>query len=89
MVNEAGVPCTACRYCLEHCPQGLDIPQLLAIYNEYCFTGGGWLANMRLGLLDADKRPAACLACDSCAAVCPQSLNISAALADFAAKLKK
>ena len=28
------VPCTACRYCCEGCPEGLDIPALLSVYNE-------------------------------------------------------
>ena len=33
------VPCTGCRYCCADCPQELDIPFLLAAYNEYR-TGG-------------------------------------------------
>ena len=41
MVKKIVLPCTACRYCVSHCPQGLDIPTLLAFYNEHCFTGGG------------------------------------------------
>ena len=31
------VPCTACRYCCEECPQGLDIPKLISLYNEINF----------------------------------------------------
>ena len=26
MVNGQVLPCTACRYCVDHCPKGLDIP---------------------------------------------------------------
>lgn len=83
-----GVPCTACRYCVSHCPQGLDIPRLLALYNEHSFTGGGFIAPMALQALPADKQPDACLACRSCEALCPQSIKISEALADFTEKLK-
>ena len=28
-------PCTACHYCVSHCPRGLDIPWLLELYNEH------------------------------------------------------
>ena len=87
MVDKAALPCTACRYCVSHCPQGLDIPALLALYNEHCFTGGGFLAPMALSALPEDKRPGACIGCRSCEAVCPQQLKISEAMADFSAKL--
>ncbi len=36
----ASVPCTACHYCVSHCPQVLPIPDLLALYNEHKLTGG-------------------------------------------------
>ena len=48
MVQKTSVPCTACRYCTSHCPQSLDIPMLLELYNEHCFTGGGFIAPMAL-----------------------------------------
>ena len=84
MVRKAGVPCTACHYCVSHCPQGLDIPCLLALYNEHAFTGGGFIAPMALSALPKDKWPSACLGCRSCETVCPQQLKISEAMADFA-----
>lgn len=87
MVRKIALPCTACRYCTSHCPQGLDIPSLLALYNEHCFTEGGFLAPMALSALPEDKRPPACLGCRSCEAVCPQQIRISEAMADFTAKL--
>ena len=82
------LPCTACRYCTSHCPRGLDIPALLSLYNEHSFTGGGFLAPMALSVLPTEKRPAACVGCRSCEAVCPQQIKISEAMADFAKKLK-
>ena len=83
-----GLPCTSCHYCTSHCPQGLDIPKLLGLYNEHSFTGGGFLAPMVLQTLPQEKRPEACIGCRSCEAVCPQQIKISEALADFAEKLK-
>ena len=87
MTSKTALPCTACHYCVSHCPQGLDIPNLLALYNEHAFTGGGFLAPMALSALPEDKRPSACIGCRSCEAVCPQQLKISEAMADFAARL--
>ena len=82
------LPCTACHYCVSHCPKGLDIPRLLELYNEHHFTGGGFIAPMVVGTLAEDKRPDSCIGCRSCEAVCPQQIKISEAMADFASRLK-
>ncbi len=87
MVKKIVLPCTACRYCTTKCPKGLDIPMLLEMYNEDCFTGGGFLAPMKISSMPENKRPGACVGCRSCEAVCPQQIKISEALADFAAKV--
>ena len=88
MVKAKTVPCTACHYCVSHCPQGLDIPNLLALYNEHSFTGGGFLAPMALSAVAEEKRPDACIGCRSCEAVCPQQIKVSEVLADFAQRMK-
>jgi len=88
MVQKTSVPCTACRYCTSHCPQSLDIPMLLELYNEHCFTGGGFIAPMALMAVPKEKHPAACIGCRSCEAVCPQQIRISEALADFEQKIR-
>lgn len=87
MVKKIALPCTACRYCVGHCPQGLEIPSLLELYNEHCFTGGGFIAPMALMAQPEEKQPGACIGCRSCEAVCPQQIRISEAMADFAARL--
>ena len=87
MLSVGTVPCTACHYCVSHCPQGLDIPGLLALYNEHAFTGGGFIAPMALSALPEEKRPQACLGCRSCEQVCPQQIKISEVLADFVKRL--
>ena len=87
MLSVGTVPCTACHYCVSHCPMGLDIPNLLSLYNEHAYSGGGFIAPMALSALPEDKRPQACLQCRSCEQVCPQQIKISEVLADFSAKL--
>lgn len=87
MVRGTAVPCTACHYCTSHCPQGLDIPELLALYNEHAVSGGGFIAPMALSAVPEEKQPSACVGCRSCEAVCPQQIKISEALADFVKRL--
>lgn len=82
------IPCTACRYCCDGCPQGLDIPDLLHKYNQLR-VGSGSSVKMQLDALPQDKWPAACIACGACAAVCPQKIAIPDELAAFAAELDK
>ncbi len=88
MLEVKTLPCTACHYCTGHCPQQLDIPRLLELYNEHKFTGGGFIAPMALRAVPPEKQPGACVGCRSCEAVCPQQLKISEALSDFASQLK-
>ena len=84
------LPCTACRYCTSHCPQELDIPALIALYNEHKVTteyGFGFIAPMALSAYPEEKKPGACLGCRSCETVCPQQIKISEMMADFSAML--
>lgn len=75
-----GVPCTACRYCCDGCPAGLDIPALLNAYNDlsidFAFT-----PMMFIESLPEEKRPSSCLACGACSRICPQGIDIPGALA--------
>ncbi|MCM1579348.1 MAG: aldo/keto reductase [Ruminococcus sp.] len=87
MTKAASLPCTSCRYCTSHCPQGIDIPMLLGLYNEHILTGGGFLAPMALMAVEEGKKPSDCVGCRSCEAVCPQQIKISEAMEDFVSKL--
>lgn len=84
----ACVNCTSCRYCTEYCPQGLDIPKLISLYNEQVFSGGGFIVSMNLNSLPEDKRPSACISCGACQNVCPQNIKIPEIFADFVERRK-
>ena len=88
ILGKKALPCTACRYCTTHCPQGLDIPELIKLYNEHNFTGDGFIAPMALSAYPEEKKPSACVGCRSCEAVCPQQIKISEVMKDFTEKLK-
>ena len=83
MVNGKIVPCTSCKYCVSHCPKGLDIPSFMWHYNETKFTGGGFISAMYIMSLPKDKVPAACIGCRSCEKVCPQTIKISEAIKEL------
>ncbi len=88
MIAKIALPCTACRYCISHCPKGLAIPDLLALYNEHASTEGGFIAPMALSTYAKDKLPSACVGCRSCEAVCPQRIIISDAMKRFSQMLE-
>lgn len=89
MTGKTKLPCTACKYCTSHCPQQLDIPELIKLYNEHRFTGGGFIAPMALSAYAEEKKPSACIGCKSCEKVCPQGIKISEMMTDFTARLKE
>ena len=77
LLTAGAVPCTQCRYCTTYCPQELDIPRLIELYNETRTTeDGGFIAQMALAAMDDDKLPSACVKCRSCESVCPQRIGI-------------
>ena len=88
MLEKKVLPCTSCHYCVSHCPQGLNIPSLLELYNEHSFSDGGFIAPMALMAVPKEKHPSACVGCRSCEAVCPQQIKISEAMADFTSRMQ-
>ena len=83
MINPKIQPCTACRYCTSHCPNQIDIPLMMSLYNEAMVTGADWRQTMALNAIDKSHWPQACIGCGACESVCPQSLKIPQVMADF------
>jgi predicted aldo/keto reductase-like oxidoreductase len=79
------IPCTKCRYC-EGCPQDLDIPELLALYNEMNVAPdmGVMLAS---SARNPEKEPDSCVSCGLCVSKCPQNINIPDYMSKFAKKI--
>ena len=92
--KKIAVPCTACRYCCDNCPKGLEIPSLLSAYNDYkddaAALGDNNMAAWRLFRLKAlpeDKQPSACIGCGNCTVHCPQGLDIPAYMKEMSTLL--
>ncbi|MBP3633398.1 MAG: aldo/keto reductase [Oscillospiraceae bacterium] len=72
---KGSIPCTACRYCCDSCPQGLDIPLLMNVCNDLQVQES-FNVTMAVEALPEDKRPQACIACGACKKMCPQNIDI-------------
>ena len=81
------VPCTSCRYCCGVCPQKLDIPALIASYNEAAHEMS-WYVEEYLDTLEDGKKPQACTACGACNPLCPQNIDIAETMSKFKDLLK-
>ena len=73
------LPCTSCRYCVDDCPQGLNIPLLLDLCNQLRFSPH-FNVGMTVESMPEGKRHVACTACAKCVLTCPQKIDIPAAM---------
>lgn len=84
------IPCTACRYCVEGCPQQISIPDLFAIMNTKQLHHD-WNADYYYEDVHTTHghRASDCLKCGKCEKICPQHLPIRKLLEDVAKEFDK
>ena len=71
------IPCTACRYCTEVCPQGIAIPDLFACLNAKKVFDNWNTIYYYNNIHTKDRCKASdCLKCGLCEDICPQHLKI-------------
>ncbi|WP_343209350.1 aldo/keto reductase [Anaerolentibacter hominis] len=81
------VPCTACRYCVEGCPQEIPIPEFFSLYNnQYQFGHLPAHNSYYLNLTQNKGKASDCIACRQCEGHCPQHIGIVEALTRVAAE---
>lgn len=83
------VECTKCKYCLEACPEEINIPKLFDLYNnEKIQDLGNWTA-VGNAYVNYSKLPGVglasdCIECEACIEECPQHINIPEVMKDVA-----
>lgn len=79
------IPCTGCRYCVDGCPVGIKIPDLISCLNNTKMYGWNVRARAFYRRYAAEGAPAsACIRCRQCEGICPQHLPVTEALAEAA-----
>jgi predicted aldo/keto reductase-like oxidoreductase len=71
----APIPCTQCKYCMP-CPNGVNIPRVLDIYNKAIMYGDLGRAQFSYTFVPEDQRADNCIECGECEEACPQHIEI-------------
>ncbi|MBP3580431.1 MAG: aldo/keto reductase, partial [Clostridia bacterium] len=72
------IACTCCRYCVDGCPQGINIPECFSIYNADLQSKSDLFASY--DNIPDNKKASACIECGQCNHVCPQHLDVMSLL---------
>ncbi|SDA61175.1 aldo/keto reductase [Methanobrevibacter millerae] len=83
MRNSLKINCSTCGYCMP-CPQGVNIPECMKIYNEkYLFNHKGFMNQSQIdyfqyvgGIMGNSGNAGKCNGCGRCLRKCPQKLDI-------------
>ncbi len=83
MIAKKTLPCTSCRYCTPYCAQGLEIPQMIKLYNAQMYPENAGEVRAQIKAMPDEQKPSACIACRACEDVCPQNIKISEMMAEM------
>lgn len=83
------VDCTKCRYCVDTCPEEIDIAKIFDFYNKHEMLGIDEWTPFGNAYLNYSKLPdvgiaSDCTECETCIEECPQQINIPEILKDVA-----
>lgn len=83
--TDTAVACTNCRYCVEHCPSNIPIPDYFALYNSAKRATSSNFSSQYVYYLNMSAqygKAQDCIGCRACEEVCPQHLEVSAFMQD-------
>ena len=89
--SKNAVNCTACRYCVDGCPQHIAIPTYFQLYNETLSFGESYFPAAKGDYqyyTNMHGKASACVQCGKCEEQCPQHLSIIESLKAVASKFE-
>jgi predicted aldo/keto reductase-like oxidoreductase len=86
------IPCTACRYCVDSCPQNIPIPDYFGLYNnkKQSMAQPFYVQDLYYKRRSEGRGKASdCAECGECEKHCPQHLAIRQFLKDVAGSFEQ
>lgn len=89
--SQGAIGCTACKYCMEVCPRGINIAGIFALYNMYKAStqpNRNFMFVYNYNALEESTRADKCIECNLCTRNCPQNLEIPKLLKEVEVAVK-
>lgn len=85
--SNIAVDCTKCKYCLDACPESINIPKIFDLYNNEKILDPAPWTPVGNAYLNYSKLPGAgiasdCTECEMCVEECPQHIDIPKVMKD-------